>query len=81
MVNTNRIIDEVADAVEAAISGGVAGDVKNNLCGVLHAVFDRLDLVTREELEVQAAVLRRTREKVQRLEKQVAELEAKLLEK
>jgi BMFP domain-containing protein YqiC len=46
---------------------------------VLQSTFAKLDLVTREEFDVQASVLARTRAKVEALEKQVAELEQKLL--
>jgi len=42
-------------------------------------VFAKLDLVTREEFDVQRKVLARSREKIEQLEKQVAELEARLL--
>ena len=45
------------------------------------SVFSRLDLVTREEFDVQAKVLARSRAKLEQLEKQVAELEARLLNK
>ena len=50
-------------------------DLKANFKGVLRSGLIRLDLVTREEFDVQAAVLKRTREKLEALEKQVAELE------
>ena len=52
--------DEVADNFKTALSDGIA----------------KLDLVTREEFEVQEAVLKRTREKLERLEQQLAELES-----
>lgn len=45
---------------------------------VLHSAFARMELVTREEFEVQAQVLQRSREKLEALEKQVAALEQKL---
>jgi BMFP domain-containing protein YqiC len=44
---------------------------------MLQSGLTRLDLVTRQEFEVQAEVLRKTREKVERLEARVADLEAK----
>jgi hypothetical protein len=47
----------------------------------LQGVFDRLNLVTREELEVQEEVLARTRARLQELEKRIAELEEKLKKK
>lgn len=53
-------------------------DLENGLRSTLHSVFDKLDLVTREEFEVQAQVLARSRAKLEQLEKTVAELEAKL---
>jgi ubiquinone biosynthesis accessory factor UbiK len=56
-------------------------DVKKNLRAVLQSVFDRMDLVTREELEVQEAVLARTRERLQQMEQRVAELESQLRNK
>jgi len=49
--------------------------------GAVRGAFERLDLVTREEFEVQEAVLRRTREKIEQLEAQVRALEAELLKK
>lgn len=48
---------------------------------MLQSSFAKLDLVTREEFEVQIAVLARTREKIEALEAQVAALEAKLSDK
>ena len=53
-------------------------DLKRNLRASLEAGLAHLDLVTREEFEVQKAVLARSREKLDRLEKLIAELEAEL---
>ena len=50
-------------------------DFQKNLRATLQTAFSKMDLVTREEFDVQAAVLARTREKVEVLEKQVAHLE------
>jgi BMFP domain-containing protein YqiC len=79
MKDARRIFEEAADAVAAAVPGGLGADMRANVEAALRAALGRLDLVTREELEVQEAVLRRTREKVQALERQVAELESKVL--
>ncbi|MBS0216202.1 MAG: accessory factor UbiK family protein [Proteobacteria bacterium] len=51
-------------------------ELQQNFKSVLQAGLGRLDLVTREEFDVQRAVLLRTREKLETLERQVAELEA-----
>ena len=59
-------------------AGVLKEDLENNLKAALHSAFDKLDLVTREEFEVQAQVLARSRSKLEQLEKTVAELEAKL---
>ncbi len=53
-------------------------DLQRNLRSGLESALARLNLVTREEFDVQAAVLARTREKLEALEKQVAELEKAL---
>jgi len=54
-------------------------DVEKNIHTLLQGAFARLDLVTREEFDTQTRVLARTREKLEQLEKTVAELEAKKL--
>jgi BMFP domain-containing protein YqiC len=51
-------------------------DLEQNFKGVLQSQLTRLDLVTREEFDVQSAVLRRTREKLAALEQRLADLEA-----
>lgn len=59
-------------------AGVLKEDLENNLRAVLHSAFDKLDLVTREEFEVQAQVLARSRAKLEQLEKTVSELERSL---
>ncbi len=50
-------------------------DLEKNFKSLLQSGFERMDLVTREEFDLQAAVLERTREKLERLEARLAELE------
>lgn len=74
-----RIIDDLVQRLTTAVPSAVSdlrSDLESNFRAVLQATFARLDLVTREELEVQKAVLARTRAKVEALEQRVAELEA-----
>jgi BMFP domain-containing protein YqiC len=52
-----------------------AADIERNMRATLASLFARLDLVTREEFDVQSAVLARTREKLATLEARLAELE------
>lgn len=56
-------------------------DLEKNLKTALQAGFSRMDLVTREEYDVQVALLQRTREKLAELEQQVTELEKQLQKK
>ena len=55
--------------------GGLRSAVERNVRSVLAETVSRLDLITREEFDIQQQVLLRTREKLEALEKQVAELE------
>ncbi len=76
-----KILDEVAQKLGAVLPSGVKavqGDVEQNLKTVLQNVFSKMDLVSREEFDVQTNVLARTRAKVDAMEKQLAELEALL---
>ncbi len=72
-----RILDQIAATARAAVPPEFGQDVEKNVRAVLDSTFQRLRLVTREEFEVQQAVLQKTRELVERLERQVAELETK----
>jgi BMFP domain-containing protein YqiC len=55
-----------------------AADLEKNMRAMLGAMFVRLDLVTREEFDVQRQVLARAREKIAQLEEKLAALEAKI---
>jgi BMFP domain-containing protein YqiC len=73
-----RTIDELARRLAGSVPESVVAlrrDLEQNFKSVLQAQLARLDLVTREEFDVQAAVLRRTREKLDSLEKRIAEIE------
>ena len=70
-----QILDEISSKISRLLADTPAGDVEKNMRALLSATFAKLDLVTREEFDVQRAVLVRTREKIQQLEAKVAELE------
>ncbi len=75
-------IDELIAQVFAALPSGLADlqdEARRNLEAALHAAFRKLDLVTREEFEVQRAVLARTRARLEALEEQVLKLENEVL--
>lgn len=71
-----KIVDEVVTKVNELLAQSPVKDVEKNLRLMLGGMFTKLDLVTREEFEVQQEVLRRTREKLTELETKVANLEA-----
>ena len=74
-----RVFDEMASKLSGMLPPGVAEikkDFEANAKAVLQSTLDKMDLVTREEFDVQTAVLRKTREKLQALEERVAALEA-----
>lgn len=76
----SRTLDELIGAV-ARVLPRTPADLERNMRAALAGVCQRLDLVTREELDVQAALLARTRERLVQLEQQVSALERQLPQK
>jgi len=74
-VLASKVIDDVSARISEAIAASPARDVDKNVRALLTGALARLDLVTREEFDVQAQVLRRTREKLEVLATRLAELE------
>ncbi|MDR3400067.1 accessory factor UbiK family protein [Pandoraea fibrosis] len=72
----NEILQDMQAKVSEMLKQSPAKDIERNVKSLLNQGFTRLDLVTREEFDVQAQVLARTREKLEALEKRVAELES-----
>ncbi len=73
-----RVIDEIAESLGKLLPPGVAemkSDFERNAKSAVQGALGNLDLVTREEFDVQAEVLRRTRAKLEALEARVAALE------
>lgn len=75
MLNKN-VIDEINAKVSEVLHNSPAKDIEKNIRMLLSGAFTRLDLVTRDEFDVQQEVLQRTREKLMVLEGKVSELEA-----
>jgi BMFP domain-containing protein YqiC len=74
-----RLIDDLARRLAGSVPESVMAlrrDLELNFKGVLQSQLAQLDLVTREEFDVQATVLKRTREKLAALEARLAELES-----
>jgi len=73
-----KSLDELARKLAEAVPPGLAAlrdDLERNFKAVLQAGLAKLDLVNRQEFDIQAAVLRRSRERLEELEKRIAALE------
>lgn len=73
-----KSIDNIADRIANAIPPGLNNfkdDMEKNVHALMQSALSKLDLVSREEFEVQKAVLAKTRSRLEDLEKRVAELE------
>lgn len=74
-----KMIEAVTDRISALLPADLSAlqaEFKTNVRALLEASLARMELVTREEFDAQSALLRRTREKLDGLEKQLAALEA-----
>lgn len=75
----DKLAGKLADAVPGDLTddlGNLRSDLEHNFRGLLTAGLDKLDLVTREEFDVQRKVLERTRDKLERLERELAQLQS-----
>lgn len=77
MINA-KFFDELSDKLSEVVKNSPAKDIEKNARALLMQGFAKLDLVTREEFDVQAQVLTRTREQLILLEMRVVELESRL---
>ena len=71
-----KLVDDINEKLKAVMAQSPAADLERNLRAMLGAAFARLDLVSREEFDIQREVLARSRARLAELEKQVAALEA-----
>lgn len=77
-MSTPRFLDEIGSKLSELAANSPARDIEKNVKALLGSAFSRLDLVTREEFDVQREVLAQARQKLGELEARVAELEARL---
>lgn len=76
-MNNSGVLDELVGKLTQVLPAGaveIKEDLEKNARAAVQSTLSKLDLVTREEFEIQAALLARTREKVDKLEKIVEEL-------
>ena len=67
--NPNEIIERILGAAKTALPDSVSNDIKENIRSAIQEVVNDLDVVTREEFDVQKKVLLKTRKKLEELEK------------
>lgn len=80
-MDMNNFFNDLQGKINQAIDNSPAKDIEKNVKSMMTQGFAKLDLVTREEFDVQAQVLAKTRAKLEALEIRLAELEAKLAAK
>lgn len=74
----SAFLSEISNKIREIIQNSPAGDLEKNINALLKGAFTKMELISREEFEIQAEVLRNTREKVEKLEIKQAALEAQI---
>ena len=77
-MDRTNFFDDLQSKINQALENSPAKDIEKNVKAMLTQGFSKLDLVTRDEFDVQTQVLAKTRAKLEALETRVAELEAQL---
>jgi BMFP domain-containing protein YqiC len=70
-----KLFEDINARISKVIADSPAKDIEKNVRALMSAAFSKMDLVTREEFDVQVELLRRTRAKLDDLERRLAELE------
>jgi BMFP domain-containing protein YqiC len=81
MIFDPKILDDLSRKISQSLPPGVSNlqqETEQHINSLLQSGFSKLNLVPREEFDIQQAVLQRTREKLEALEKRVAEMEQQL---
>jgi BMFP domain-containing protein YqiC len=73
----NEKLNEISNKIREIVKDSPLPDFEKNIDALLKGMFTKMELVTREEFDVQTEVLKRTREKLEELEKKLSEIEAR----
>ena len=76
MIKKERL-EEISDKIRELIKNSPIEDMEENINALLKGMFTKMDLITREEFDVQTEVLKKTRLKLEMLEKKLDQLETK----
>ena len=73
----SQVLNDLSNKINEIIKSSPLADMEKNINALIQGAFTKMELVSREEFDVQAEVLRNTREKLEKLEAKLAELEEK----
>jgi hypothetical protein len=73
----NEKLTEISNKIRQIVKDSPLPDIEKNIDALLKGMFTKMELVTREEFDVQTEVLKRTRQKLEELEKKLSEIEAR----
>jgi len=73
----NEKLRELSNKIREIVRDSPLPDIEKNIDALLKSIFTKMELVTREEFDVQTEVLKRTRQKLEELEKKLSEIEAR----
>ena len=73
----NENLSEISNKIREIVKDSPLPDIEKNIDALLKGMFTKMELVTREEFDVQTEVLKRTRQKLEELEKKLSEIEAR----
>ncbi len=74
------MLEKLCQGIRSALPPELKDDIKNNVEAVVRSNFEKMNLVTRDQLAVQEKILKRTRGRVEELEKKLQELEKAIAE-
>jgi len=74
----NDFLNEISNKIKEIVSNSPLADIDKNIHALIQGAFTKMELVSREEFDVQAEVLRNTREKLVLLEKKLTDIETQL---
>ena len=73
----NEKLSEISNKIREIVKDSPLPDIEKNIDALLKCMFTKMELVTREEFDIQTEVLKRTRQKLEELEKKLSEIEAR----
>ncbi|QDC96900.1 accessory factor UbiK family protein [Candidatus Methylopumilus universalis] len=73
----NEKLNEISNKIREIVKDSPLPDIEKNIDALLKGMFTKMELVTREEFDVQKEVLKRTRQKLEELENKLSEIEAR----